>query len=129
MDYEDDESEYDESKYADDYPDRDVAEPDEPPRYSFTQEVRDLFGVSLVTDVVVEHHTDDCRYSTERIPAHRCSCSTVSYYYLGLRPIPEEGIEKVRITPTFTELTFLEMYCEQNISRFRMQASKRSANA
>ncbi len=99
------------------------------PRHSFAQEVRDLFGVSLVTDLIVEHHSDDCRDATERIPGYRCSCPTASYYYLGHRAIPEEGIEKVRITPTFPGLAFLDEYCEQNISRLRIQASKRSANA
>lgn len=110
---------------ADDVPDRDTTDE---PRHSFTQEVRNLFGVSLVTDLVVEHHSDDCRYSTERVRGHRCSCPTASYYYLGHRPIPEEEIEKVRITPKFSGLAFLEEYCEQNINRLRMQA-KKSSNA
>jgi len=96
------------------------------PRHSFTQEVRDLFGVSLVTDLVVEHHSDECRDSTGRVRGHRCTCTTVSYYYLGHRSIPEEGIEKVRITPTFQGLAFLEEYCEQNISHVRMQAKRSS---
>jgi hypothetical protein len=99
------------------------------PRHSFTQEVRDLFGVSLVTDLVVEHHSDECRDSTGRVRGHRCTCPTVSYHYLGHRAIPEEGIENLRITPTFQGVAFLEEYCEQNISRLRTQASKRSAHA
>jgi hypothetical protein len=119
MDYEDDESEY-----ADDYPDRDTDYPDrdtiEEPRHSFTQEVRDLFHVSLVTDLVVEHQSDDCRDS------RRCSCPTTSYYYLGHRAVPKEGIEKVRITPTFQGLAFLEEYCEQNIRVLRAQANNRT---
>jgi len=119
MDYE---SEYTDDAYDDDGygPDRDTIEE---PRHSFTQEVRDLFHVSLVTDLVVEHQSDDCSDS------ECCSCPTARYYYLGHRAIPEAGIEKVRITPTFPGLAFLDEYCEQNISRFRMQAKKRPANA
>jgi len=114
-----------EADYKQDYVDDDTVDE---PRHSFTQEVRNLFGVSVVTDLVVEQHTDRCRDLAER-PGHRCSCVAARYYYLGLRPILEEGIEKVRITPTFTELGFLEDYCEQNIGRFRTQAKKLPNNA
>lgn len=118
MDYE---SEYTDDAYGDDSygPDRDTIEE---PRHSFTQEVRDLFHVSLVTDLVVEHHSDECRDSIGRVRGHRCTCPTVSYHYLGHRAIPEEGIEKVRITPTFQGVPFLEQYCEQNIGVLRAQA-------
>jgi hypothetical protein len=100
----------------------------EEPRHSFTQEVRNLFGVSLVTDLIVEQHTDKCRDLADR-PGHRCSCSPALYYYLGRRPIPEEGIEKVRITPTFQGLAFLEAYCESNIHSLRAQAKAKRAGA
>ena len=119
MDYE---SEYTDDAYDDDGygSDRDTIEE---PRHSFTQEVRDLFHISLVTDLVVEHQSDDCSDS------ECCSCPTARYYYLGHRAIPEAGIEKVRITPTFPGLALLDEYCEQNIGRFRMEANKRPANA
>jgi hypothetical protein len=113
--------------YEADYKYDDISDDDtvDEPRQSFTQEVRNLFGVSVVTDLIVEQHTDRCRDLAER-PGHRCSCAAARYYYLGHRPIPEEGIEKVRITPTFQELAFLEDYCESNIHSLRAQAKSKN---
>src|SRR5260370_11046444 len=91
----------------------------EEPRRDFIQEVRNLFQMSVVTDVTVYEHTDECcHYRGER----PCRCPVVPLYYIGRRAEPEHGLERLRITPTFLTLSELDAYCEENIDRLRAKA-------
>ena len=89
------------------------------PRHDFIQEVRNLFRMSLVADVTVHEHADECRFNRGERP---CVCPTAPLYYIGRRSQPEYGLERLSVTPTFFTLGELEVYCEMNISHLRARA-------
>ena len=99
------------------------------PRHSFTQEVRDLFGVSLVTDLIVDRHTEACLELSQEGSRGHCRCSPVPYYFLGQRAIPQEGIKRYSVCGMFDSLSALEHYCEANIHSLRAQAKAKRAGA
>jgi hypothetical protein len=95
------------------------------PRRDFIQEVRNLFQVSVVTDVTVYEHTDQCLQDRGERP---CRCPVVRIFYIGRRAEPEHGLERLGITPSFLALAELEAYCENNIERLRSKAQSESQN-
>jgi hypothetical protein len=113
MDYE---SEYTDDDYGSD---RDTVEE---PRHSFTQEARNLFSVSLVTDLVVDRHTEACLERSQEGERGHCRCAPARYFFLGQRAIPQEGVERFSVSPMFDSLALLELCCEQNIHTLRLQA-------
>jgi hypothetical protein len=92
------------------------------PVHSFMQEVRDLFGISLIADLEPSEHTDECEECRAHGQEHRCVCPTVPTYYLGRRAEPSLGLPNVFVTPGFPSIAELETFCEQRIYKFRAKA-------
>jgi hypothetical protein len=97
---------------------------EEEPSHSYTKEVRDLFGVSLVTDLLVEH--DDCDFLNSK-GEEPCSCPAAPQYYLGRRPDPEMGGRIFVVAGPCTSLSELEAQCERRIDYFRKEAGKNAS--
>jgi hypothetical protein len=95
--------------------------------HSFTRQVRNLFGVSLVTDLIVDRHTKECLELSQEGSHGHCHCSPVPYYFLGHRAIPQEGVERLSVSPMFESLSGLEHYCEANTHSLRAKAKKKRA--
>jgi hypothetical protein len=90
---------------------------------TYTQEVRDLFRVSIVTDIVPpDEHEDSCAWLDSR-GEECCTCTPVERFYLGRRALPQEGLEGVNLTGYCKSLQQLEDFCRQRIDHFRREAS------
>jgi hypothetical protein len=85
---------------------------------TYTQEVRDLFRLSVITDIVPpDEHEDGCAFLGDG--EERCTCAPVSRYYLGRRAVPQDGIEGVNLTGYCESLAQLEDQCRRRIDQFR----------
>jgi hypothetical protein len=109
--------EFDSANYDDNVP--------REPRRDYIQEVRNLFQVSVLTDVTVYEHTDQCLQARGERP---CRCPVVPIFYIGRRAEPEHNLKGLGITPSFLTLVELEAYCENNIERLRSKAQSESQN-
>jgi hypothetical protein len=98
-------------------------------RHSFTQEVRNLFGVSLVSELIVDRHTEECSELSQEGSRGHCHCSPMPYYFLGQRAIPQEGVKRFSVCGMFDSLSALEHYCESNIHSLRAQAKVKRTGA
>jgi hypothetical protein len=88
---------------------------------TYTQEVRDLFHLSIIADVVPPDELEDgCAFVSDS--QERCTCTPVSRYYLGRRAVPGDGIEGVNRTGYCESLAQLEDQCRCRIDQFRRDA-------